>query len=345
VSLNLRKILLIRTDRIGDVVLSLPMLPLLKGKFPEASITVMVHSYTRELVDGNSCVDRVLAYDAPTNIASFLAWARALRRMEFDAVILPYPRFRLALLAFAARIPVRIATGYRWYSFLFTHKVFEHRKDAKHHELEYNLHLLAALGIDTPADNVSFELPHTADADAVVEQFLAAHGIAPGDRFAVLHPGSGGSARDWSAEKFSELGGRLQAHLGLKIVVTGGRQEADLVRRVAGSIVPAPASCAGEFSLTELAALVKRAAIFVSNSTGPLHIAAASGTPVAAFYPPIRQCSPARWGPWTKKKIIFEGNSQTCPLCKGGPCRSDVCMNQISVDSVEEHITAFLREG
>jgi ADP-heptose:LPS heptosyltransferase len=345
VSLNLRKILLIRTDRIGDVMLSLPMLPLIKEQFPLASITVMVQSYTRELVDGHSCVDDVLIYDAPTSVSSFLAWARMLRRRGFDAVILPYPRFRLSLLAYAAGIPLRIATGYRWYSFLFTHKIFEHRKDARHHELEYNLHLLSVMGIDSSAKKITFELPQSADAEKTVSAFLSANRIAPGESFAVLHPGSGGSARDWSAGKFSALGNRLQSDMGLKIVVTGGAQEARLVHQVCGSIQPTPASSAGEFSLTELAALVKRARLFVSNSTGPLHIAAAVGTPVAAFYPPIRQCSPTRWGPWTDKKIIFEGNNRTCPLCKGGPCRSDVCMNQITVDTVEEGIKLLLQEG
>lgn len=326
-------------------MLSLPMLPLLKERFPDASITVMVQSYTRELVEGHSCVDDVLIYDAPESVGALIQQARALRRKKFDAVILPYPRFRLALLAFAARIPVRIATGYRWYSFLFTHKIFEHRKDARHHELEYNLHLLSALGIDPAPDKVSFELPGHAEAEETVTRFLEAHHIAADCPFAVIHPGSGGSARDWNVEHFAELGTRLQSNHGLNVIVTGGPQEGELVQQLCSLMHPMPVSCVGEFSLIELAALFRRARVFVSNSTGPLHIAAAVGTPVAAFYPPIRQCSPARWGPWTRKKVIFEGNNATCPLCKGGPCRSDVCMNQISVDTVEEGIMVLLREG
>lgn len=323
-------------------MLSLPMLPLIKKKFPGSSITMMVQSYTRELIDGHSCVDNVLVYDAPKTVASFLKWTSELRRHRFDAVIFPYPRFRLALLAFAAGIPMRVATGYRWYSFLFTHKIYEHRKDAKHHELEYNLHLLSALGIEPKDRDVRFDIPRSEAAEQKVDAFLAANNIIVNDRFAVIHPGSGGSARDWSAENFAALGGRLQSSLGLKVVVTGGAQEASLVKRVCDMMHPTPASAAGMFSLTELAALVSRARVFVSNSTGPLHIAAAVGTPVAAFYPPIRQCSPQRWGPWTNKKIIFEGNMTTCPLCKGGPCQSDVCMNQISVDTVEKGIATLV---
>ncbi len=323
-------------------MLSLPMLPLIKRKFPEASITVMVQSYTRELLEGHSCVDSILLYDAPKNAAEFVRTARMLRREHFDAVILPYPRFRLAMLAFAAGIPMRIATGYRWYSFLFTTKIYEHRKDAKKHEMEYNLSLLSVLGIDAATETPHFELPANAAAEASVEEFLASNDIRSTDRFAVLHPGSGGSARDWSAARFSALGDRIHASMGLRVIITGGPNERELVHRVARGMTRSPVECAGRMSLTELAALFRRAAVFVSNSTGPLHIAAASGTPVVGFYPPIVQCSPVRWGPWTAKKKIFQPERARCPLCKGGPCTSDVCMDQITVDAVEEGIRELL---
>ena len=161
----------------------------------------------------------------------------------------------------------------------------------------------------------------------------------------MLHPGSGGSARDWSAENFAALGERIRTRMNMPVVVTGGANERDLVHRVALGMTSAPAECAGLLSLTELAALLRRARVFVSNSTGPLHIAAAAGTPVVGFYPPIVQCSPVRWGPWTAKKKIFQPDRAACPLCKGGPCRSDVCMNQISVDAVEEGISELLLGG
>lgn len=344
-SLNFRHILLIRTDRIGDVMLSLPMLPLIKNKFPAASITMMVQAYTRELVDRHSCVDSVLIYEAPTSVGTFFRAVRMLRSRHFDAVILPYPRFRLALLTFVARIPIRIATGYRWYSFLFTTKIFEHRKHGKKHELEYNCSLLSAIGIDASAVLPHFEVPSSPAAEERVSTILASLGIGRSDRFIVLHPGSGGSARDWCAENFSELGIRLSTWNGMKIVLTGGEHERGLVHRVAQAISPPPANCAGLLSLTELATLLRRACVFVSNSTGPLHIAAAAGTSVVGLYPPIEQCGPVRWGPWTTKKIIFQPDNAACSLCKGDPCRSDVCMNQITVDAVEKAVHALLSGG
>ena len=98
----------------------------------------------------------------------------------------------------------------------------------------------------------------------------------------------------------------------------------------------------GRFNLKELAAFLTLPRAFVSNSTGPLHIAASVGTPVVAFYPPIRECSPKRWGPLTEKKVVFTADSALCPRCKGGPCQGNDCMDQISVDSVLAAVKGFV---
>lgn len=86
--------------------------------------------------------------------------------------------------------------------------------------------------------------------------------------------------------------------------------------------------------LKVLAAFLGNAELFVSNSTGPLHIAAATGTPVIAFYPPILACSPRRWGPLSDRKAVFMADNVVCPRCKGGPCQGNDCMDQIKVGEV-----------
>ncbi|HAP37219.1 MAG TPA: ADP-heptose--LPS heptosyltransferase, partial [Bacteroidetes bacterium] len=203
---SIKKILLIRTDRIGDVVLSLPMLPLLKNEFPNASITVMVRSYTKELVETHSDVSEVMLWDENN---SLLDYVKVLKEKHFDLAILPYPRFNLALITFLSGIRIRVGTGYRWYSFLLNKKIYEHRKDAKRHEVEYNINLLKAIGIE--ANGVpQFEFTVSDAATTKIANILATDGIIPSTKIAVLHAGSGGSARDWKIEKFAELGDVLQ---------------------------------------------------------------------------------------------------------------------------------------
>ena len=340
---DVKNILLVRIDRIGDVILSLPMLPLLKRRYPNARISVLMRQYTRELVEQHSCVNEVFVYEHEGSLRSLWAILKEIRKRHFDIAIIPYPRFRPALILFFAGIRTRVGSGYRWYSFLFNRRVFEHRKDAKRHEAEYNLNLLRPLGIEAQGEP-EFEFSISPSVRDAVNSMLAGNSIRPQDPFIILHPGSGGSSRDWSAENFSRLGNEVQHRLGLKVIVTGGNGEEGLAKKIAAGMTESPLAVVGKLSLMELGALIRRAKVFVSNSTGPMHIAAIVGTPVVAFFPPIVQCSPVRWGPYTHKKKIFLADNNTCQLCKGSPCRSNVCMDQITVDEVFFAIKELLDE-
>ena len=309
------------------------MLPLLKRSFPQARISVLVRNYTRELVERHSCVDEVLVYEHENSITSLWNTLKQIRVRKFDVAIIPYPRFRSTFLMYLAGIRLRVGTGYRWYSILFNKKVYEHRKDAQRHEVEYNLNLLRSLGIEVDG-TAQFEWTISSSAKKRVDSFLAEHSILGKEKFVILHPGSGGSARDWRAENFSELGDKINALLGSKVFVSGGTGEDRLVKRVVEGMKTQPVAAVGRFSLEELGGLIQRATVFVSNSTGPMHIAAIVGTPVVAFFPPIPQCSPIRWGPYTEKKKVFIADNTTCTLCHGVPCKSNICMDQIKVDDV-----------
>jgi lipopolysaccharide heptosyltransferase II len=338
---DVKNILLVRIDRIGDVILSLPMLPLLRRRYPNVRISVLMRQYTRELVEQHSCVDEVLVYEHEGSFRSLWAILREIRKRHFDIAIIPYPRFRPALILFFAGIRIRVGSGYRWYSFLFNRRVFEHRKDAKRHEVEYNLSLLRPLGIEARGEP-EFEFSISPSACDSVDTMLAGNSVSLQDKFIILHPGSGGSSRDWSAENFSKIGNEVQRRLGVKVIVTGGKGEERLVEEVVAGMSEPPLAVVGKVSLMELGALIRRARVFISNSTGPMHIAAIVGTPVVAFFPPIVQCSPVRWGPYTDKKKIFLADNKACLLCKGSPCRSNVCMAQITVDEVFFAIKEFL---
>jgi ADP-heptose:LPS heptosyltransferase len=266
-----------------------------------------------------------------------------LRTGAFDAVVLTYPRFRLALLTLLAGIRIRIGTGYRWYSFLLTKRVFEHRRDARKHELEYNLDLLRALD---PAIDISDARPVLSVDDrslSAVESVLASRGISDRDRIVVLHPGSGGSARDWAPERFRELARKLAAITGVKVIITGLDRERKLAESICGNernVI----SVAGLFTLREMAALASKATVFVSNSTGPIHIAAAVGTYVVGLYPQVTALSPARWSPVTVRRVIItpRGKPVDCRTCVQHNASSCECMDSITVDEVYEAVADVL---
>ena len=337
------RVLIVRTDRIGDVVLTLPMVLALHAKFPGLKISMLLRSYTQELVDGFTGLDSILKYDDGEKPKGFFTLLSELRQRRFDLVFIVHPTFRIALWMLLAGIPIRVGTGYRWYSFLFNRRVFEHRKTAEKHEAEYNLSLLRAIGCDNRSvPSITLSLSQAAVSAATQEAFRL--GVGAGERLVILHPGSGGSARDWSAQNFGNLARTLKSD-GCAVVVTGSASDRPLVDEVVMRSNGCAAVSAGRLSLKELAALIRSARLFVSNSTGPLHIAAAVGTPVIAFYPPIRECSPRRWGPLTEKKMVFTADNALCQRCKGGPCQGNDCMDQITVDRVVQAARRLLAEG
>jgi heptosyltransferase-3 len=325
-------VLVVRTDRIGDVVLSLPMITCLRSRFPRARISMLLREYTRELAEGYPGIDGILNYDRQGKPRAFFRFLSELRRQRFDLVVLAHPTFRLGLLIFLAGIPVRVGSGYRWYSFFFNKRVLEHRRTAEKHEAEYNLSLLQAVGCPSMAVPAATLVP-SRTAESAAKKVREELGLTGSEPVAVLHPGSGGSARDWSPQNFGALAKLLRAE-GIRVVVTGILQEESLVRAVVEGSEQAAIPLVGRLSLMELAAFLRFADLFVSNSTGPLHIAAAGGIPVIAFYPPIRECGPTRWGPLTEKKVVFVADNHACARCKGGKCRGNDCMEQITVGQV-----------
>jgi heptosyltransferase-3 len=322
------RILVVRTDRIGDVLLSTPVLEALRLKYPEAHIAMLVSKATKEAVEGNPFLNEILVDEGEK--ASQLA--RKLKEKRFDTSVLLHPTPRLAWALSRAGIPLRVGTGYRGYSFLFTKRVYEHRKTALRHELEYNLSLAEALGASLTDPQPKIFLSSVDRAWA--KDRLNKVGVKEGEKLVGIHPGSGGTARDWRPERFGELGERIQKELGARVVVTGVKEERTLAETVASRMSRAPVMILGETSLKQLTALLEQEYVFISNSTGPMHLAAAVGTRVVAMFPPIRACSPRRWGPWGKGHKAILPKVPECKKCVETKCRYCDCMDKISVDEV-----------
>ena len=138
------KFLIIRTDRIGDVVLSLPVAQTIREQVPDAEIHMMIREPITELISAQPFIDEVIPYTS-NGIRQAI---RTLRIQHYDIAILLHPTLPLSLELFLARIPQRIGTGFRWYSFLFNRRVYEHRQPSENHEISYNLGMLHTLGID-----------------------------------------------------------------------------------------------------------------------------------------------------------------------------------------------------
>ncbi|RJP65858.1 MAG: lipopolysaccharide heptosyltransferase family protein [Ignavibacteriales bacterium] len=336
-----RNILVIRIDRIGDVVLTLPIAGIIKKKFPYCKVSFLTRNYTRPLIENQPFVDNALTLIEENGKIPLLKNIRLIKSLGFDSCLVVYPTFKISLITFLSGIKNRIGTGYRWYSFLFTHKNYEHRKEAVKHELEYNINLLKFIGIENnfSRKNISFDLKVNSNAELKTEQLLSDFQICKEKPMVIVHPGSGGSAVDLPFARMKELVLQMAQDLDVDIVLTGTKTEKELCEKL--KIDMKVTNMAGKLELNELIALISKCNLLIANSTGPIHIAAALGKNVIGFYPKVKVCSPLRWGPYTEKSVVFQPEIN-CNDCTVSQCEKLNCMDSINIKKVFDTVKNFL---
>ena len=322
-------VLLVRPDGIGDQILCLPVATALRQLMPEARITFLSSAYAAPLLEHHPDIDALWSLTGRETVPELVT----LFRRKVDAAIFLKPFRRLMWAAFLARIPIRVATGYRWYSLLANRRVYEHRKDFSKHETAYNVGMLSALGLTPP--------PVTAPKLFVTEQ----ERHSAGDRLqslrkprVVLHPG-GFAARTWRVEHYRDLAEVLHRN-GLSVVLTGSPAEAEQFSRQVLAHAPMSSgvlNLMGRLSVRELMAVIAESQAVVCGATGPAHIAAACGVPNVSLFDPRRNNLPTRWQP-LGKGVVLRPEVPTCEKCIYEACPYWDCLDRLSVESVAEHV-------
>lgn len=332
---NLKKIAIVRTDKIGDLVLTLPLAKVIKENYPDSEITFVIQNYTKALVENHPYIDHLYILD--NKISEFSDY---LKKEQFDAILIVRPELKIAVASFLARIKYRIGTGYRYYSVLFNHRIYEHRKLALKNELEYNFDLLKPLGINFVPNynNIVFDIPLNPSSNTILDNYFYDKKIDKSKVNIVIHPGSAGSSVDLPLQKMNQIVEYL-SRKNINIFLTGNSSEYSLCSKLENGINTY--NVAGKFDLSVLISLINPSKLLVANSTGPLHIAAALGKNVVSFFPKIRECSPQRWSPYTMKKNIFQPkcNEKKCTL---STCKKNNCMETIDVNEVCKTIDGIL---
>lgn len=330
-----RKILLIRTDRIGDVILSTPAIKAVRDAFPNSYIAMMVRPYAEDIVDGNPYLDEVILYDKDGEHKSAfgtLAFIHQLRRKRFDLAIILHPTNRSNLIPFLAGIPERL--GYDKKGGIFLTKKL---KDLKHlgekHEIDYNLDLLRLAGIESAGRTLY--MPIKEQDNKVIDRFFILKGIRQNDGIVAMHPAASCPSKRWSAYRFGRVADELIERHNFKIVIIGGPADKEIVQQMEQSMLHGAIVLSEEHSLGEVAALLKRCRMFISNDSGPVHIAVAVGTPVISIFgrsdPGL---SPKRWGPTGPNDIVIH-KDVGCKECLAHNCQINFkCLEAITIDDI-----------
>ena len=325
-----KRIVISRTDSIGDVMLTLPVVAWLKENYPDCHVTFLCRNYTEAIVRCYKGVDDVLLLETIEALPT-VHRAAFIESKRFDTIIHVFPRKELAQLFKKAKVENRIGTSHRTFHLLTCNiRPSFSRKRSPLHEAQLNFELLRPLGItELPSFEQlnewcgRFAVPETALPD-FIESHLSGHSV-------LLHPKSQGSAREWPMERYAQLAETLAAQ-GTTVFFTGTEKEGQLIPEqlpVNERIV----DTTGKLSIEQLLTLINRSDALVACSTGPLHLAGFLGKCAIGLFSPRTPIHPGRWKPLGKHASTIV-NDPNCPTCKSKkPCD---CIAEIPVSRVLE---------
>lgn len=302
---EIKKIIVSRTDNLGDVILTLPLITQIKKSFPQASVTFLVKKYVYDLIKEYPGIDEFLFIDDFEDSSKL---RKFFKKGNFDLIFNVYPRFEIALAQFLAGVKYRVGTGYRWYSYLFNKRNHEHRKNAEKHEAVYNLNLLKTVFYNKENFPVEFNFKVTEEEISNLSEKLNAKIDNNSDNI-IIHVPSKGSAAKLPREKFVEYIDAFNSEFkNVKVIFTGVEEERNDIESVINDVKEKSnlINLCGELSLSELKTLISKSKLFVSNSTGPIHIAGALNKNIIGFYPHLLPANKNRWKPLSKNVEIFE---------------------------------------
>ncbi len=296
---QIKKILVVRNDKIGDFVLALPSIQLIKKAFPQAKITALVPGYTQDIASSFLWIDDVII-DTKNSINK-KRLVLELKEQNFDAVLCLFSDSYNTTLVRQAKIPVRVAPATKWVQFLYTHTLRQRRSQSLKPEFEYNLDLaryfIEVLGgrVESDIDPMFFY-----DADTLSSQLvkLEKEGINNDYKRCFIHPVTGGSSNTLLLEQWAVLIKFLNTLDTFHFVITAGPGEA-LISQALVALVKDEISHVSLYDkndgISDFMCSIATADLFIAGSTGPLHIAGAMNVPTIGFYPKKRSSTPLRW--------------------------------------------------
>jgi len=339
---RVRRILIRAVNWLGDAVMITPALAAVRRHFPQAEITVVANPLVAQMFSSHQSVDRVITFrrERHRGIAGRLRLAAELRRHSFDLAIIFTNSFEGALIPWLAGIPLRAGKNSDGRGILLTHRWPRSLQKTDEHQVLNYLDMMAYFGI--PAAGRELSLQTTAAEDRAMAERLAARGIAPGEFVLGINPGATyGSAKRWYPERFAEVAGELSRRWGAKVVITGGPAETEMAARIEELLGGGCVNLAGATDVRELMALLKRCDFFVTNDSGPMHIAAAFGVPLVAIFGSTDHRTTSAF---FDKGVIVRKDTDCAP-CMLRECPTDHrCMTAVSAGKVIEAAEGLYRK-
>lgn len=326
----------------GDTVLTYPAVQGLKTLFPQSHLAILVQSHLIDLWKTFPYVNEIIPFQKKEGLASFwedLNLSESLKERKFDLAIILPRSFRSAFQIYMARIPIRIGYQDEGRSFFLTHRIPRTEEVLKAHRIHYYQKLIDPIGKVEyfPSPQIFLREEERGWAEQQVKDL----GLLDGRPLIGVNPGATyGLAKCWPTVRFGELGKRLSQKWKATILLFGKEEERSIVAEILKPLGNKGIDLTGKTLLLQLAALLERCHLLITNDTGTMHVAAAVGTPVVALF---GSTDPLITGPRGDGHVVVR-KDVPCSPCLKRICPTDHrCMDLITVDEVEEIVANKLR--
>ncbi len=338
-------ILVLQTAFIGDAILTLPLIQVLKKSYPNSSIDVVVVPGTVKIFSHHPAISSIIPYDKrgkESGLIGFWRLRNQLRAKNYDLIVIPHRSVRSALLAWMLKPNVRIGFDRSAGRFLFTRIV---HYDPTEHEIDRNLSLLSPLSLRINKNELPQLYPSAEDVQ-VVDSVLDGFGLKE-NHIITAAPGTIWNTKRWPADRFATMCKQLSSKCSAVLLI-GGKEDSALCEDIAGmSNAKNVFTVAGKLSLLQSAELIKRSRVLISNDSAPMHIAVAVATPVIAIF----GATVPEYGfaPRGAHNIVIETKGLKCRPCSihGGktcPIGTFECMRAITSELVVNKVMPFLQK-
>jgi 3-deoxy-D-manno-octulosonic-acid transferase/heptosyltransferase-1 len=336
-------ILIVKMSAIGDVIHTLPALNAIRGHFPNAHIAWLVEEAASPLVVGHEALDRVLISGRKrwikglvesgdfSNIGKASRFIRQLRDTHYDLVLDFQSLLKSGVLVGLSRGKRKVGFDqgmeHMEKSHLFLNEPIP-PVDMNIHALLRGMMLIESLGIKV--SEIQYKLPIGKRDLQTVDDLIVRSGIRKDKPFVAIHPVAQWETKLWNNKRFSDLADGLIEMYDAEVVFTGSQQDRSMVDDIRALMIRKSVNLAGETTLKTLAGLYEKADLLISTDTGPMHLAAAVGTPVVALFGPT---APWRTGPFGQGHQVVRVGLE-CSPCFKRHCQTKDCMKQILVEHV-----------
>lgn len=330
------KILVVQTSFLGDVVLTTPLFAEIKRLWPRTGLSVLCTPQGKSLLEGNPHIDAVLVDDKKGRDRGWLGlWrkARELKGFGFSIALSPHKSLRTGLMLFLAEIPYRV--GFRqsagWF---FYHKRVE--RNPNRHDVERNLSLLGVFGVQPEQCQKEPHVEVDGRSQGALEDLFRSLGIGGGQLVIGINPGSVWATKRWVAEGYARLIGLLKQRYSCNVLLFGAPEDREITDRIQRLSENAAFNLAGRVQLSDLAGALQRCDLFITNDSGPMHIAVAQKVPVVAIF--CATTPSLGFYPYSSRAVVIEKELACRPCSSHGgrrcPLGSDDCMRLIRAEDV-----------